>query len=107
MLRRAPFGGNLAVKDYLETIIRAKEISNWTTYTRKGQESRGRSWPLTELALDRLAAYRMVEDGVFSYRDLGFPTVEGSIPYWIVREHMQIRNMRGAARAEKARQDKL
>lgn len=107
MLKKVPFGGNPVVRDYLDEIIRAKEISNWTTYTRKGREAMGRSWPLTELALDRLAAYRMVEDGVFSYRDLGFPTVEDSIPYWIIKEHMEIRNMQGAAMAEKARQDKL
>ena len=63
---------------------------------------------MTRLALDRLAAYRMVEDGIFSYRDLGYPTTEsGTIPYFVVEEHLEIRNMYGQAREEKARLDAL
>lgn len=50
----------------------------------------------------------MVEDGVFSYRDLGFPvTEEGMIISSTIQEHLEIRNIYGAVREEKARLDGL
>ena len=63
---------------------------------------------MTCSALDRLTAYRLVEDGIFSYADLGYPMIDGGMmTYATVQEHLTIRNLYGEAKEEKARMDGL
>lgn len=101
-----PFAESEKIREYIEAVIRNAVIYNWTEYTRRGVEHKGQDWELMCQAIDRISLFKLVEDGVFSYQELGVQTYNGVLPFWIVQEHITMRNIYGRAYAEKAKLDK-
>ena len=61
----------------------------------------GYHWQTVSWAIHRINMYHLVDDGSFTYAELGFPHIDGVILSKIVKEHITISGLLLEARRER------
>lgn len=99
--QNSPFGPNPnQLIDRIERTVRNAIIRGLDDYKRMDAQNEV-DWQLTLTALDKLKFFRVINDKLATFAEMGIPTYNGILPYWAIEEHRMIKSIINKANADK------